>query len=162
MVVQQLSVTDVRAHLAPHGIAVQELPVDTSTAPLAAQALGTTVGTIVKSLLFLADGAPVLILAAGDRKVNTRRLARDLQAEMVRLAKPDEVIALSGYAVGGVPPIAHRTRLPTLVDRHLLDHATVYAAAGATNAIFPIAPQRLLELTGGRVTDAVDQLSAVS
>lgn len=144
---------DVRVWLHPHGIAVQELPADTSTAILAAAALGTTVDTIVKSLLFMVDGAPVLVLAAGDRKVNKRRLAEALGASAARLARPEEVTALAGYAVGGVPPVAHRQPLRTLVDRHLLAHPTVYAAAGAANAIFPVAPEQLLAMTGGESTD---------
>ncbi len=152
----RLSVADVRTWLAAHGIAVVELPADTSTAVLAADALGTTVATIVKSLLFLAGGEPLLVLAAGDRKVNARRLARELGVGKVRLAGPEDVIALTGYVVGGVPPVAHRAPLRTLIDRSLLAHPTIYAAAGASNAVFPITPDRLLEITGGELIDALD------
>jgi Cys-tRNA(Pro) deacylase len=132
-----------------------ELAADTSTAALAAQALGTTVPAIVKSLLFLADSEPVLVLASGDRKVNARALSRELGVKKVRMATPEECVVLAGYAVGGVPPVAHRRPLRTLFDRHLLDHETVYAAAGAQNAIFAIAPTHLLNLTGAEITDTV-------
>jgi Cys-tRNA(Pro) deacylase len=151
---EPLGVADVRRRLEPEGIEVAELPADTSTAVLAAQALGTTVPAIVKSLLFLADGEPVLVLASGNRKVDSRALAREMGAKKVRMATPDECVVLAGYAVGGVPPIGHRQPLRTRFDRHLLEHETVYAAAGAANAIFAIAPQRLLELTGAEITDA--------
>lgn len=143
-----------RRYLQARGIEVQELPDDTSTAELAALALRTTVGTIVKSLLFLADGKPTLVLVAGDGKLNTRRLARELGVAKVRLATADEVREMTGYPVGGVPPVAHRKPLPVLVDRRLLEHDEVFAAAGSGHAVFACAPRRLVELTGGRVTDA--------
>lgn len=151
-----LGVDQVRARLAPQGIEVIELPADTSTALSAAEALRTTVPSIVKSLLFLADGEPLLVLAAGDRRVNARRLAADVGAKKVRMATPAQCMEIAGYAVGGVPPLGHRRPLRTLIDRHLLALSTVYAAAGAGNAIFAIAPKRLLELSGAEVTDAVE------
>lgn len=151
-----VGVDAVRAYLRPHGIEVRELPADTSTAVLAAQALNTTVPTIVKSLLFLASGEPVLVLASGDRRVDARRLARELGLKKPRMARPDEVIEIAGYAVGGVPPVAHQRPLRTLFDRHLLEHPMVYAAAGANNAIFAVTPQRLLEITGAELTEAAE------
>lgn len=147
----------VRRYLEPLGLQVEELPADTSTAPLAAAALGTTVATIVKSLLFIADDAPVLVLAAGDRKVDRDLVARARKARSVRLAKPAEVADITGYPVGGVPPVAHAARLPVLMDRTLLDHPTVYAAAGAGNAIFAVAPTRLLEISGATVSGVTHQ-----
>lgn len=151
-----LTVDGVRDFLIPAGIAVQELPGDASTAQSAAEALGTTVPTIVKSLLFLHNGEPILVLVAGDRKLNQRMLAAELGGGKVRLAKPDQVLEITGYPVGGVPPVAHPTTLRTLLDRHLLVHPVVYAAAGAHNAIFPIEPRRLLEITGASLTDATE------
>lgn len=151
---EPLGVDHVRSVLAAEGIEVQELPADTSTAALAAQALNTTVPTIVKSLLFMADGEPLLVLASGDRRVDARSLARNLGARKVRMATPQECIDLAGHAVGGVPPVGHRRPMRALLDRHLLEHPVVYAAAGAGNAIFAVGPQRLMELTGAEITDA--------
>ena len=151
---ERLGVETVRAWLAPHGIEVQELDADTSTAVLAARALGTTVPAIVKSLLFLVDGEPVLVLTSVDRKVDGRALSRGLGARKSRMARPEEVVALSGYAIGGVPPVGHRTPLRTLLDRHLLAFNTVYAAAGAGNAVFAVEPERLRQLTSAEITDA--------
>jgi prolyl-tRNA editing enzyme YbaK/EbsC (Cys-tRNA(Pro) deacylase) len=151
-----LTVDDVRDFLTPAGIVVQELPGDASTAQSAADALGTTVSTIVKSLLFLHDREPILVLVAGDRKLNQRTLAAELGGGKVRLAKPEQVLEITGYPVGGVPPVAHPSVLRTLLDRHLLEHPLVFAAAGAYNAIFPIEPRQLLELTGATLTAATE------
>jgi Cys-tRNA(Pro) deacylase len=148
-----LTVGHVREVLAPHGIEVQELPADTSTAVSAAQALGTTVPAIVKSLLFLADGDPIVVLAPGDRRVDREAVARYLKAAAVRLARPDEALQFTGYPVGGVPPLAHRSRLRVLMDSHILDSAIVYAAAGSPNAIFGIEPRRLQQLAGAEIAD---------
>jgi prolyl-tRNA editing enzyme YbaK/EbsC (Cys-tRNA(Pro) deacylase) len=153
---EESTVEDVRRFLRAHDLSVEELPADTSTAVAAAAALGTTVSSIVKSLLFMVDDKPVLVLAAGDRKVNRARLAAELDAQKVRLARPEEVVELTGFRIGGVPPVAHRRPLQTLVDKHLLAPATVYAAAGASNAIFPIAAPLLVDLTGGQLTDAAE------
>jgi prolyl-tRNA editing enzyme YbaK/EbsC (Cys-tRNA(Pro) deacylase) len=154
--VEPLTVADVRARLASEGIEVRELPADTSTAVLAAEALGTTVSAIVKSLLFLADGEPLLVLASGDRKVDARALGRSLGVKKLRMARPEEVIECAGYPIGGVPPVAHRRPLRTLLDRNLLRHEVVYAAAGSGNAIFAVSPARLQALTGAELTDAAE------
>src|SRR5437868_13738406 len=86
----------VRDALAPQGLSVRELPHNTSTAVLAAQALGTTVASIVKSLVFMADGEPVLLLVSGDRTVDRETLAAELGATSVRLDRPKEVLAIAG------------------------------------------------------------------
>ena len=130
-----------------------EMPADTSTSVLAAEALGTTVGAIVKSILLLSDGKPVLVLAPGDRRVSKDRLCELTGSMMVRLAKPDEVLAITGYQVGGVPPLAHGSVLPILMDRRLLDQGVVYAAAGASNAIFAVEPDLLRRITAAKVVD---------
>jgi prolyl-tRNA editing enzyme YbaK/EbsC (Cys-tRNA(Pro) deacylase) len=147
------SPADVRAYLEQHHLEVVELPADTGTATRAAEALNTTVDTIVKSLLFVVGDEPVLVLAAGDRTVETGELERLVGAAKARLARPQEVKEITGYAVGGVPPLAHGRPLRTLVDRHLMQHGIVYAAAGASNAIFAVAPEHLLDLSGGELAD---------
>jgi prolyl-tRNA editing enzyme YbaK/EbsC (Cys-tRNA(Pro) deacylase) len=150
---QPLSVDDVRRALTEHGLEPQELPLDTSTAPLAAEALGTSVSAIVKSLLFMAGDEPVLCLVAGDKRLDHAAVAALLAVPSIRLAKPREVIEYAGYAVGGVPPVAHRRPLRTLIDRNLLAQPVVYAAAGAANTIFPVESARLPEITGGEIAD---------
>ena len=152
------SVARVRNALAAAGLdpdLVRELPADTSTAQAAAEAVGAPLGSIVKSLIFLADGAPLLVLVAGDRRADVKRLRAELglSKKRLRIARPAEVLEQTGFAVGGVPPLGHRVPLPTLIDRSLGRFETVWAAAGAANALFPIAYDRLVEITNGRVMD---------
>jgi len=136
---------------------VRDLPADTSTAAAAAQAVGAPQGSIVKSLLFLADGEPLLVLVAGDQRADIKRLraALGLGKRRLSLARPAEVLDQTGFEVGGVPPIGHRRPLRTLVDRTLGRFETVWAAAGTGHAVFPIAYSQLLATTQGEVMDLV-------
>jgi len=154
-------VARVRQALMACGLApdlVRELPADTSTAEAAAQAVGAPLGSIVKSLVFLADGAPLLVLVAGDRRADLRRLraALELSKKRLRIAQPEEVLDLTGFEVGGVPPVGHRVAVRTLIDRTLGRFDLVWAAAGNASAVFPIAYDRLVAVTGGRVMDLVE------
>jgi len=137
-------------------IRVIELDRSTRTAQLAAEAVGTELGSIVKSLMFLADGKPVLVLVAGDRRADTKKLAQVLEAKKVKIADAETVRAETGFAIGGVPPVGHLTPLPTLIDQSLGRFETVYAAAGAPNAVFPIAYDMLLQVTAGQVADVTE------
>ncbi len=132
-------------------INVVEFGASTATAPEAAEAAGCELGAIVKSLLFIVDGKPVLVLVAGDRMADQKKLAArfGVGKKKIRLADPDTVRRVTGYEVGGVPPIGHNEKLPVLVDGSLGRFQTVWAAAGAHNAIFPISYTQLLEITGG-------------
>jgi Cys-tRNA(Pro) deacylase len=137
-------------------INVVELDRSTRTAQLAAEAIGTELGSIVKSLVFLADGRSALVLVAGDRRADTKKLARVLEAKKVKIADADTVRAKTGFAIGGVPPVGHHTPLPTIIDRSLGRFETVYAAAGSPNAVFPIAYDMLLQVTAGQVADVTE------
>jgi prolyl-tRNA editing enzyme YbaK/EbsC (Cys-tRNA(Pro) deacylase) len=136
---------------------VRELPADTSTAEAAARAVDAPQGSIVKSLIFLADGAPLLVLVAGDQRADIKKLRATLQLskKRLRIARPDEVLASTGFQVGGVPPIGHSEPLPTLIDRTLSRFETVWAAAGNSNAVFPIGYEQLLSVTNGKALDCV-------
>ena len=134
-------------------INVVELDKSTRTAQLAAEAIGTELGSIVKSLVFLADGKLALVLVAGDRRDDTGKLAQVLEAKKVKIADADTVRAETGFAIGGVPPVGHHTPLPTIIDRSLSRFETVYAAAGSPRAVFPIAYDVLLQVTEGQVAD---------
>lgn len=138
--------------------AVRELPTDTSTAEAAARAVQAPLGSIVKSLIFLADGVPILVLVAGDQRVDIKRLRGilGLSKKHLRIAQPDEVLAHTGYEVGGVPPIGHAIPMRTLVDRTLSRFEQVWAAAGSSQAVFPIPYQQLVAMTGGEVVDLVE------
>ncbi len=153
----QRTVEDVRAALQALGLdtSITIFNESTATAPQAAAAIGAELGSIVKSLCFLVDGQPVVILAAGDRLVDQRKVADlyGVSKKKVRIADADTTIAATGYAPGGVPPVGHITPIPVLIDESLGRFTTVYAAAGSPNAIFPIAFTRLVEITGGRVAE---------
>lgn len=132
---------------------VVRLPSSTRTAPEAAQAVGCEVRAIAKSLLFLADGEPVLVICAGDRRVDTVRVAALMGANEVKMAPPEEVRRVTGFAIGGVPPLGHATPIRTLMDRRLTELPLIYAAAGAHDALFPVDPKRLLEVSGAQEAD---------
>ena len=144
----------VQAAISEHGLdrRVIELPVHARTSQQAADALGVTVGQIVKSLVFTADGRPVLVAASGINRVDEKRLG-ELAGGKIRRADPDTVKRATGYSIGGVPPIALATPLPVYVDRDLLGYDLVYAAAGLPECVFPLAPQELVRATGGTVVD---------
>lgn len=143
----------VRLALTRFGLAIRTLDADTSTSALAADALGTSVGSIAKSLLFFADDRPILVVASGDTRVDGDRLAHIVGAPSVRLARPREVLAVTGYRVGGVPPLAHATPVRVLMDRRLTAYPIVYAAAGSPAAIFPVEPGRLLTIARAELVD---------
>jgi prolyl-tRNA editing enzyme YbaK/EbsC (Cys-tRNA(Pro) deacylase) len=144
----------VSAHAAARGVAitVARFPATTRTAQDAAHQIGCSVGEIVKSLVFLADGAPVVVLCSGADRVNEPKLRKALGATAVRRATAEEAKASTGYAIGGVPPFGHVTALRVVVDRGLRAFTTVWAAAGLPDAVFPIAPADLVALA--EATDA--------
>ncbi|MDR7521160.1 MAG: YbaK/EbsC family protein [Armatimonadota bacterium] len=150
------SATDrVRQALEAAGVSVEilEFPQGTRTAQDAARAIGTTLGQIVKSLVFIADGRPVLVLASGKNQVDPTKLARALGAVHVQRADADYVREATGFAIGGVPPVGHATPMETLIDEDLLQYEVVYAAAGTPTAIFAVAPEDLVRATGGQSAD---------
>jgi prolyl-tRNA editing enzyme YbaK/EbsC (Cys-tRNA(Pro) deacylase) len=151
------SVDRVRQALAAHGLdmEVRELPQSTRTAPQAAAAIGCELGAIVKSLLFLADGRPVLVLVAGDRRADPVILRTVLGAGQVAMANADRVRAETGFTIGGVPPVGHTQPLRVYIDRSLARFEIVWAAAGGPNAVFPIRYATLVEITGGQVADVI-------
>lgn len=128
----------------------------TATSQQAADQIGCALGQIVKSLAFMVDGSPVLILASGDGMVDNKKISAmfNVGRKKVKVAKPDEVIAIWGYAPGGVPPFGHRTSdFPIYMDESLKRFEMVYAAGGAHNAIFGIEREQLAEITGATYAD---------
>jgi prolyl-tRNA editing enzyme YbaK/EbsC (Cys-tRNA(Pro) deacylase) len=132
---------------------VRELSDSARTAVEAAAALGVPVGAIVKSLVFTADGSPLLVLASGDHQVDTAKVATVVGADAVKRADVDLVRSATGYAIGGVAPVGHPTALPTVVDRHLATYDLVWAAAGTPHTVFPTTYDELLRLTDGTAAD---------
>ncbi|HHT01178.1 MAG TPA: YbaK/EbsC family protein [Firmicutes bacterium] len=128
---------------------------DTSTAPLAAAALGVEVGQIAKSIVFVGKkGSQALVVTCGDQRVDSKKL-RQLTGEKMRLANPEETLSITGFPPGGVCPFALPEELPVLVDASLSRYPVVYAAAGTANSAVPISAEQLIRLTGGQVVDLV-------
>jgi prolyl-tRNA editing enzyme YbaK/EbsC (Cys-tRNA(Pro) deacylase) len=150
----QAAAARVQAALRAHGLAseVVELSESARTAAEAARACGVGVGQIVKSLVFLAGDAPILVLVSGANQADERRL-QALTGLPIRRADADAVRACTGFAIGGVPPIGHPTPLTAFIDRDLLSHDRLIAAAGTPNAVFPLTPDELRRVTAGRVED---------
>jgi prolyl-tRNA editing enzyme YbaK/EbsC (Cys-tRNA(Pro) deacylase) len=145
----------VSAHALAAGLElrVTRFAASTRTAQDAAREIGTTVDRIVKSLVFVADGAAVVVLCSGAARVDEARLATALATGAVRRATADEVKAATGYAIGGVPPFAHATACRVVCDRGLLAFDEVWAAAGLPDAVFPITPADLVRVSGATVAD---------
>jgi prolyl-tRNA editing enzyme YbaK/EbsC (Cys-tRNA(Pro) deacylase) len=131
---------------------VQQLEASTRTAEEAASACGCDIGQIVKSLIFNLSPThhPVLILVSGANRVNEKYLGNQLGGKLER-ANPEFVRQVTGFAIGGIPPVGHSMSLPTYIDEDLLSYSLVWAAAGTPHAVFPIAPSELVSFTHGTV-----------
>jgi prolyl-tRNA editing enzyme YbaK/EbsC (Cys-tRNA(Pro) deacylase) len=127
-------------------IAVREMAESTRTAEEAAAACGVTVGQIVKSLVFLGSesGRPYLLLVSGANRVNEKDVALHL-GEKLKRPDADAVRALTGYAIGGIPPFGHDTAMATYMDVDLTQYDVIWAAAGTPKAVFAVAPEKLRE-----------------
>ncbi|MDQ4084884.1 MAG: YbaK/EbsC family protein [Actinomycetota bacterium] len=149
------SIRRVRDRLAELGATgeVRVLPDSVRTAAAAAAVVGCEVGAIANSLVFDADGTPVLILTSGAHRVDTDKCAAEIGVSALRRAKPDFVRQHTGQVIGGVSPVGHPTALRTFVDPWLGRHDQVWAAAGHPNALFCTTYAELLRVTGGQPLD---------
>jgi prolyl-tRNA editing enzyme YbaK/EbsC (Cys-tRNA(Pro) deacylase) len=143
-----------------HGIQgeILHLSVPTPTVEAAAQAVSGLPEQIIKSILFMVDGQPVLAVACGKSSIGRRAIA-DLYGvgkKRVKLATPEMVLAVSGYEVGAMPPFGHRQPLTTLIDPRVLDSSDSYAGGGAENALVRLNPQDILSVTGAKVLDMLE------
>lgn len=124
------------------------LPDSVHTAALAAEALGCEVGAIANSLLFDADGSPVLILTSGAHRVDTDKAAAAVGVPKLSRAKPEFVRQHTGQVIGGVSPIGHPAPVPTFIDPWLRKYDEVWAAAGHPAAVFSTTYDELVVMTG--------------
>jgi prolyl-tRNA editing enzyme YbaK/EbsC (Cys-tRNA(Pro) deacylase) len=131
---------------------IHRLADSTRTAPEAAAAVGCELGAIVKSLVMrgVRSGGPVLVLVSGANRADMARVESAV-GEPVERPDADYVREITGYSIGGIPPVGHPRALPTLLDEDLLRFETVWAAAGHPHAVFPIAPGVLAQATGATV-----------
>lgn len=145
------SVQRVIAAFAERGIDLtpSEFPHSTRTAEDAAAAIGTTVGQIVKSLVFMHGAQAILLLVSGTNRVDVPAVNARLGLQLER-ATADQVRTATSFAIGGVAPLGHPTSLPTWIDLDLMQYETVWAAAGTPNTVFPISPAELQRLTNAQ------------
>jgi prolyl-tRNA editing enzyme YbaK/EbsC (Cys-tRNA(Pro) deacylase) len=134
---------------------ITPLPAGTRTAPEAARAVGSDIGAIVKSLVFIADGVAVLALISGSRRADESAVAAAVGANEVRRATVTESEEATGFTVGDTPPfgLVGTGVRTTVCDPALLQHDVVWASAGSHDLVFPISPFQLLELSGARIAD---------
>ncbi|MDQ1661588.1 MAG: hypothetical protein QOJ68_1568 [Blastococcus sp.] len=128
---------------------VRRFPEPVPTAAAAAQALGCELGAIANSLVFDADGSPLLVLASGAHRVDTGKVAALIGAQRVRRASPDFVFAATGQEVGGVAPVGHPAPLRTVVDTDLAAFPLLWAGGGDHHTMFAVTYDELLRVTGG-------------
>lgn len=147
------SAARVRAYLERHGLAegIITFEQSTKTAQMAADAAGCELGQIVKSLVFVVEGRPVLALVAGDRRGDAEAIAQLVGGSEAHFADPDTVRATTGYAIGGVSPFDLPPELPVFADDSLARFEFVYPAAGTPSSMVRVGLAELLELSGASV-----------
>jgi prolyl-tRNA editing enzyme YbaK/EbsC (Cys-tRNA(Pro) deacylase) len=122
-------------------VELKTLHESTATVQQAADAMGVDPGQIAKSILFVMDGEPIVVVASGSHRIDRDKVCEALDCAEGRQASPDEVRAATGFAIGGVPPIGHG--LPVVFDSALLEYDVIYAAGGDGNTLFEVAPRKL-------------------
>jgi prolyl-tRNA editing enzyme YbaK/EbsC (Cys-tRNA(Pro) deacylase) len=147
-----LDAADARDGSGAHSV-VRMLPEAVHTAAAAAAALGVEVGQIANSLIFDADGHPLLVLTSGAHRVDTAKVAALIGAASLRRATPDFVRTHTGQPIGGVAPLGHPKPVRTLVDVALAQYAEVWAAGGIPHAVYPSTYAELLRITAGTSAD---------
>ena len=148
------SAQKVQEALREHGLAceVVQMQDTTRSAQDAARAVGCEVGQIVKSLVFKGKQSqqPVLVVTSGANRVNEKAIGKEL-AEPIKMADPEFVRQITGFAIGGVPPVGHRHALKIFIDEDLLQYEEIWAAAGTPHAVFRLTPDDLKTITSGKV-----------
>jgi prolyl-tRNA editing enzyme YbaK/EbsC (Cys-tRNA(Pro) deacylase) len=132
---------------------IRILPEAVHTAALAADALGVQVGQIANSLIFSADGEPLLVLTSGAHRVDTAKVATALGLHRLDRAKPEFVLEHTGQKIGGVAPLGHPKPVRTLIDTDLAQYAEVWAAGGVPQAVFPTTYTELVRITAGTAAE---------
>lgn len=149
------AVQAVTTALAMHGVEAEVVSFSepAHTAAIAAQALGIDVGQIANSLIFNADGSPLLVLTSGAHRVDTAKLAGTLGKSSIKRADAAFVKAHTRQTIGGVAPVGHPRPIETVVDTWLSKYDAVWAAAGHANTVFATSYDELLRVTGGTPAD---------
>ena len=150
-----LTSEDLQRFIDQNQIAAQILPMeeDTPTVANAARALGVQEEQIIKSLVFLVDGQPALVISNGTRRVENREVARHFGVgrKRAKMARPEQALEITGYVVGAMPPFGHQTRLRTLVDPDVVAQREIFGGGGEVNAMLRLTPEELLRVTGAQI-----------
>jgi len=151
----QLTPSDLEQYIIQHGIVATLIPGvgDTPTVAAAATALGVSTDEIIKTLIFFVRGEPYAVITNGLASVPTRPLADHFSVgkRQIKLARAMQVVEITGYPVGGVPPFGHRSTLPVLLDRSVLTHETIYGGGGDDRTMMKIGTEELLRVTDAEV-----------
>jgi len=147
--------TDLQTYLDGQKIAAEilHLTEETPTVPDAARALGVQAEQVIKSLVFLLNQEPILVIANGVKKVDRRKLAAHFSVgqKRVKFATAEQALAITGYIVGSMPPFGHQTRLPTYIERQIMAWDTVYGGGGDIHAMLKLTSETLLAVTAGQI-----------
>jgi prolyl-tRNA editing enzyme YbaK/EbsC (Cys-tRNA(Pro) deacylase) len=136
---------------------IEEFPEGTPTAEDAARAVGCELAQIVKSLILLCDGRPVLVMVPGDRRADLDKVAKALRCGRLKVAGPDDVLRATGFRAGGVAPFPLPRVPEVLIERSLVTHELVWFGAGSSRHMAALAPTDLVRLARARAVDAVEQ-----
>jgi prolyl-tRNA editing enzyme YbaK/EbsC (Cys-tRNA(Pro) deacylase) len=138
---------------------IVHLPVETPTVAAAAAAVNVKPEQIIKSVLFMADGSPLLVVTNGLTRIQRKRLADVLgmSRRRVKIANGEQVQTITGYAVGAVPPFGHPAPIPTLLDVGVLAESTIYGGGGENNALMRLSTEELQRVIDGDTVDIADR-----
>lgn len=137
-------------------LVVKEFPSSTHTAQQAADTIGCQLGQIAKSLIFKGklSGKPVLVIASGKNRVNEKKIAEQC-GEQIEKADAVFTLEMTGFAIGGIPPVGHNVSIETLIDQDLMEYESIWAAAGTPNAVFKLLPTDLVKMTTGKIISII-------
>lgn len=151
----QLTSTNLQDYIDTHQIKATILSMDehTLTVPDAAQALNVAPEQIIKSLVFMAHGEPLLVINNGTAKVDRKKVAKRLgvSRKKLKFATPEQALEITGYIVGSMPPFGHRQQLQTFIDPAITELDTIFGGGGDIDAMMRLTPNELLRVTGGEV-----------
>jgi Cys-tRNA(Pro) deacylase len=160
MMADTLTPNDLQSFMQEKGISAEFLYLSslTQTVEAAAQAVGTSVEQIVKSILFLVNEQSLLAITCGKTHVDRKAIASlfGVGKKKVKLASPEIVLRETGFSVGSMPPFGHRNKLRTLIDRRVLEQNEVFAGGGAENTLIKLNPKQLLKITNAQVMDLIE------
>jgi Cys-tRNA(Pro) deacylase len=150
-----LTSQDLQQFIDQNQIAAEILPMeeDTPTVPDAARALGVEEDQIIKSLVFVVDDQPTLVITNGTHKVDSRLVARHygVGRKRAKMTRAEQALEITGYSVGSMPPFGHRTRLRTVVDPGVVDHQEIFGGGGEIDALLRLTSEELLRITGAEI-----------